>query len=193
MRCMSTVTVQSRDERSNHGVLVLLMWTTVYTGKRFPHKSKIYTQDLTSKEEENQDHDKCVAKVQKGRGCSSDCQFSDKEMNRVQEEIHCSTTTSQEWTPPPVIILQTKRTLRLSSNQSYWSKKKEFATRIQHLLIKTSCTIAVAEFPHVSTWTVFLHTMWVKMCSPWNSLLQFSILHLAAAEWLQNFAFRIFR
>lgn len=63
----------------------------------FSHKEEASEEaHSTSKEEENQDHDKCVAKVQKGRGCSSDCQFSDKEMNRVQEEIHCSTTTSQE-------------------------------------------------------------------------------------------------
>lgn len=61
----------------------------------FSHKNKI-TQELTSEEEENQHHDESVAKVQKGGGCSSDCQLSDKEMNRVQEEIHCSTAASQE-------------------------------------------------------------------------------------------------
>ena len=65
-------------------------------GTIFTQKNKIYTRDLTSKEEENQHHDKSVAKVQKGGGCSSNCQLGDKEMNRIQEEIHCSTAASQE-------------------------------------------------------------------------------------------------
>ena len=115
-----------RDERSNHGITVTL--TRSMQGK-FSHKIKIYTQDLTSKEEENQHHNKRVAEVQKGWGCSSDCQLRDKEMNRVQEEINCSTAASQEWTPPPVIILQINKSLRLSRNEFYWSKKEEFVRK----------------------------------------------------------------
>ena len=49
---------------------------------------------LTSEKEEDQHHDQCVAEVQEGGGCSCDGQFGDKEMNRVQKEIHCSTSAS---------------------------------------------------------------------------------------------------
>ena len=69
---------------------------------------------LTSEKEEDQHHDQCVAEVQEGRGCSCDVQFGDKEMNRVQKEIHCSTSASQEGTPPPMIILQLSKALKIS-------------------------------------------------------------------------------
>ena len=35
-------------------------------------------------------------------------------MNRVQKEIHCSTSASQEGTPPPMIILQLSKALKIS-------------------------------------------------------------------------------
>ena len=69
---------------------------------------------LTSEKEEDQHHDQCVAEVQEGGGCSCDVQFGDKEMNRVQKEIHCSTSASQEGTPPPMIILQLSKALKIS-------------------------------------------------------------------------------
>ena len=71
---------------------------------------------LTSEKEEDQHHDQCVAEVQEGRGCSCDVQFGDKEMNRVQKEIHCSTSASQEGTPPPMIILQLSKALKIRRN-----------------------------------------------------------------------------
>ena len=75
-----TRTAPFEDEHTKHETPVPL---TRRVRETFSHKNKINTQDLTSKEEENQHHDKSVAKVQKGGGCPSDCQLSDKEMNRV--------------------------------------------------------------------------------------------------------------
>ena len=51
---------------------------------------------LTSEEEEDQHHDKGVTKIQEGGDCSSDRQFGEEEMDRIQKEIHCSTAASQE-------------------------------------------------------------------------------------------------
>ena len=70
-------------------------------------------EELTGEEEENQHHNKSVAKVEEGGRCSSDRQLGNKEMNRVQEEIHRSTATGQERSPPPVIILQLNKTYRM--------------------------------------------------------------------------------
>ena len=61
-----------------------------------PTTQKTITKRLTSEKEENQHHDKSVAEVQEGGSCASDRQLGDKEMDRIQEEIHCSTATSQE-------------------------------------------------------------------------------------------------
>lgn len=75
----------------------------------FSHKEEAGEKSHSSSEkEEDHHHNQCVAEVQEGGGCSCYGQFGDKEMNRVQKEIHRSTATSQEGTPPPVIILSTK-------------------------------------------------------------------------------------
>ena len=85
---------------------------------------------LTSEKEEDQHHDQCVAEVQEGRGCSCDVQFSDKEMNRVQKEIHCSTSASQEGTPPPMIILQLSKALKISETLLFGTRFNTFTLKI---------------------------------------------------------------
>ena len=85
---------------------------------------------LTSEKEEDQHHDQCVAEVQEGRGCSCDVQFGDKEMNRVQKEIHCSTSASQEGTPPPMIILQLSKALKISETLLFGTRFNTFTLKI---------------------------------------------------------------
>ena len=67
---------------------------TSYQRHRIPITMAKIHNVLTSEKEEDQHHDQCVAEVQEGRGCSCNVQFGDKEMNRVQKEIHCSTSAS---------------------------------------------------------------------------------------------------
>ena len=69
---------------------------------------------LTVKKKEDRCHYHCVTEVQEGGGCSCDGQFGDKEMNGVQKEIHCSTSARQEGTPPPIVILQLIKALKIS-------------------------------------------------------------------------------
>lgn len=60
---------------------------------------------LTCEEEEYENHDRGVAKVKNGTGSSMDLKFGKEIMYSIDEEINCSKSTSEEWPPPPVIIL----------------------------------------------------------------------------------------
>lgn len=93
-------------------------------------------------------------------------------MNRVQEEIHGSTAASQEWTPPPVIILQINKSLKLRGIELF-RRKKVCARRCAHL----------DNFsPHDARQDVLTLKFVV-------SIFDSSIFRFATAEWQRNFAF----
>lgn len=62
---------------------------------------------LTCEEEEDQDHNQSVAKVEDGAGRSNDLQLREEVMHSVDEEIDSGEAAGQEGTPPPVVILET--------------------------------------------------------------------------------------
>ena len=116
-------------------------------------------------------------------------------MNRVQEEIHCSTTACQEWTPPPVMILQMNRSLRLSRSEFYWSKKEDFVSHatLTDKKFLHSCRFGISRCEHLNSFFLCDARQDVLTLKFAALIFDFSIFfNLATAEWQQNFASTIF-
>lgn len=60
---------------------------------------------LTCEEEEHEDHDHGVTKVEDGAGHSDDLQLWEEVMHSVDEQVDCCEAAGQEGTPPPVVVL----------------------------------------------------------------------------------------
>lgn len=63
--------------------------------------------ELTCEEEEDEDHNQSVSKVEYGTGCSNYLQLWEEVVYSIDEQIDCGETASQEGTPPPVVVLDT--------------------------------------------------------------------------------------
>lgn len=79
-------------------------YSTVLSATPF-HETAVQTWPLTCEEEEYKNHDHGVAKVKNGTSSSLDLKFGKEIMYSIDEEIHCSKSTGEEWSPPPVIVL----------------------------------------------------------------------------------------
>lgn len=62
----------------------------------------------SGQQEEEENHDQRVAKVQEGAGGIVDLQLRRKVVTTVDKEINCGETARQETSPPPVVVLGTQ-------------------------------------------------------------------------------------
>lgn len=69
--------------------------------KQLSLKSKI----ITCKEEEDENHNHSVSKVQYSACRANYLQFWEEVVHSVDKEIDCCEAAGQEWTPPPMVVL----------------------------------------------------------------------------------------
>lgn len=62
----------------------------------------------TCKEEEDEDHNHCVTKVEDSTGRSNNLQLRKEVMHSINKQIDRCEAAGQEGTPPPVVVLSTK-------------------------------------------------------------------------------------
>lgn len=61
---------------------------------------------LTGEDEEQEDHNEGVSKVEEGAGEILNIQLGHIIVNAVEEKVDRCETTGQEGSPPPVVVLQ---------------------------------------------------------------------------------------
>ena len=67
------------------------------------------TFELTGEEKQDEGEHQRVTEIEKRRRAIGDFEFSEKVVDRVQEEVHGGEARGEKGTPPPVVILNDRR------------------------------------------------------------------------------------
>ena len=84
--------------------------------KRHQEQIKESRELLTCGDEEEEHNDPSIAKVEKGVDKATHLQLGEEEMDTVEEEIDGGEARCQEGSPPPVIVLKSKKQTKQLDN-----------------------------------------------------------------------------